>query len=63
MELSYSGKKAYTMSEANGSGKTIQRTYLEDGDEVVFSCQLRLPGNQGNVGFGECRGKILPGRD
>ena len=61
MELSYSGTKAYTMSSIEEPSKTIQRTYLEDGDEVIFTAQLDRKDGLGKVGFGSCAGKILPG--
>jgi len=38
-----------------------QRTFLEDGDEVVL--RATAPGADGSrIGFGEARGRILPGR-
>ncbi len=61
MELSYSGTRPYTLSEIARPTKTIQRAYLEDGDEVIFTAQFRHPDGQGNVGFGTCQGRILPG--
>ncbi|KAG1765655.1 fumarylacetoacetase [Suillus occidentalis] len=36
------------------------RTFLQDGDEVVFTAWCGPP--QGRVGFGECRGVVLPAR-
>ena len=62
MELSYSGTKPYTLSDNSDSSKTIQRTYLEDGDEVTFTSQLKHSDGRGNVGFGLCQGRILPGK-
>lgn len=40
------------------------RLYLEDGDEVVFTAWAGESGKRpgGEVGFGECRGLILPAR-
>ncbi len=36
-----------------------ERTYLEDGDEVVITATA--PGTDGSrIGFGEVRGRILP---
>ena len=35
------------------------RRYLEDGDTVIFSGQAHAPG-AASIGFGECRGTILP---
>ncbi|SFC98007.1 fumarylacetoacetate hydrolase [Nocardioides terrae] len=38
-----------------------ERTFLEDGDEVVL--RATAPGADGaRIGFGECRGRILPAR-
>lgn len=36
------------------------RMFLQDGDEVVFTAWCGSP--QGRVGFGECRGVVLPAR-
>jgi fumarylacetoacetase len=33
------------------------RTYLEDGDEIIFIGQARRPGYV-SIGFGECRGEV-----
>lgn len=41
------------------SGET--RTFLADGDEVIMRAWAEKPGFRG-VGFGECRGKILPAK-
>lgn len=37
-----------------------QRTFLEDGDEIILSAQASAPGFV-PIGFGECRATILPG--
>ena len=37
------------------------RRFLEDGDEVIFTAQCRAPGRIA-IGFGACRGRILPAR-
>ena len=52
LELSWNGTRAVEL----GGGR--ERTFLEDGDEVVLRgyCQ----GEGFRVGFGECRGKVLP---
>jgi fumarylacetoacetase len=52
LELSHGGSKP--LSFPNGE----QRTFLEDGDEVIMTgwCQ----GDGYRVGFGELQGKILP---
>lgn len=36
-----------------------ERMYLEDGDEVAFRARAERPGFIG-IGFGECRGTVLP---
>lgn len=35
------------------------RRFLEDGDEIVFRCRAQREG-YASIGFGECRGTILP---
>ncbi|KAF1070667.1 MAG: hypothetical protein GAK45_00731 [Pseudomonas citronellolis] len=39
-----------------------QRTFLEDGDEVILRAFCEAPG-QVRIGFGECRGRLLPARN
>ncbi|MGY3204872.1 fumarylacetoacetase [Streptomyces sp. TE5632] len=51
LELSWGGKETWT---AGGQ----ERTFLEDGDEVVL--RYSAPGARGRIGLGEVRGKILP---
>lgn len=55
LEASNGGKQRYSLSES------VQRTFLEDGDCVTITgwCGERESAN-GMVGFGECRGVILP---
>ncbi len=55
LESSFGGKQALTLS----SGET--RTFLEDGDEVILRARCRREG-QPSIGFGECRGVLLPAR-
>ena len=52
LELSWKGTKPVELGEG------VMRKFLQDGDEVIMTgyCQ----GNGYKVGFGECRGKILP---
>ncbi|TYK13005.1 fumarylacetoacetase [Cucumis melo var. makuwa] len=52
LELTWNGEKPLELT--NG----IQRKFLEDGDEVVFTGQCK--GDGYTVGFGTCAGKILP---
>ncbi|HAQ25054.1 MAG TPA: fumarylacetoacetase, partial [Pseudomonas sp.] len=35
------------------------RTFLEDGDEIILKARCRREGYP-PIGFGECRGRILP---
>ncbi len=55
MELSKGGKQTLTLP----SGET--RTFLEDGDMVVFRGTCTAPG-AARIGFGEVRGTLLPAR-
>jgi fumarylacetoacetase len=52
MELSADGSRKMTLP----SGET--RTFLEDGDEVIFRAQCRKSGFV-SIGFGECRARII----
>ena len=53
LELSWGGQEPFDVG-----GET--RTFLEDGDEVVLSATA--PGPEGKrIGFGEVRGRIVPG--
>ena len=56
LELSNGGKQALTLS--NGE----QRTFLEDGDTVILKAHCERPGAR-RIGFGECRGTVLPARE
>ncbi len=44
---------------AGGSGPAEQRRFLEDGDSVIFRGWCEAPGTA-RIGFGECRGTVLP---
>ncbi|GAA2398300.1 fumarylacetoacetase [Actinomadura vinacea] len=55
IELTWGGKEPI---KVNGR----ERTFLEDGDEVVISATA--PGPDGvRIGFGDVRGRVLPARD
>ncbi|MBV4550354.1 fumarylacetoacetase [Pseudomonas sp. SWRI102] len=55
LEITEGGKKAIELA----SGEV--RKFLEDGDEIILRARCR--GEAGaSIGFGECRGKILPAR-
>jgi len=56
LELSSGGKQPLTLA----SGET--RSFLEDGDEVIFRGHARREGFV-RIGFGEARGEVLPARD
>jgi fumarylacetoacetase len=53
LELTWRGAEPLTLP----SGET--RKFLEDGDEVILRGRCERPGAVG-IGFGECRGRILP---
>ena len=55
LEITEGGKKPLTL--ANGE----TRTFLQDGDAVVFSGWCEKPG-AARIGFGECRATVLPAR-
>ena len=52
LELSWKGTKPLDLGEG------VTRKFLQDGDEVIMTGYCH--GNGYRVGFGECRGKILP---
>lgn len=51
LELSWGGRETWLAGDQ-------ERTFLEDGDEVVL--RYSAPGAGGRIGLGEVRGKILP---
>lgn len=55
LELSQGGKQPLTLA----SGE--QRSFLEDGDTVIFRAFCQREGRR-RIGFGECRGTVLPSR-
>ena len=55
LEISHGGKTPLAL--ANGE----QRSFLEDGDELVLSARCDAPGAVG-IGFGTCRGTVVPAR-
>jgi fumarylacetoacetase len=55
LEISCGGRETVTLP----SGET--RTFLEDGDEITLRGACSAPGYH-RIGFGECRGVILPAR-
>ncbi len=57
IELAKGGTAPITL--AGGSGPTEQRRFLEDGDSVIFRGWCEADG-AARIGFGECRGTVLP---
>jgi fumarylacetoacetase len=55
LEITEGGRKPLALP----SGET--RRFLEDGDEVVFRAHCRRDGFA-PIGFGECRGRVVPAR-
>ncbi|SDL15287.1 fumarylacetoacetase [Pseudomonas indica] len=53
LELTQGGKQPLHLP----SGET--RTFLEDGDEIILKARCRRDGYP-SIGFGECRGRVLP---
>jgi fumarylacetoacetase len=53
LELTEGGKKAITLS----NGET--RTFIEDGDTIIMRAYCEREG-AARIGFGECRGTLLP---
>ena len=53
LELSWGGREPFT-----AAGQ--ERTFLEDGDEVVL--RYTAPGERGRIALGEVRGRVLPAR-
>ncbi|ODS63861.1 MAG: hypothetical protein ABS38_10750 [Acidovorax sp. SCN 68-22] len=56
VELSLGGTRPLTLA---GTGE--ERRFLEDGDAVVLRGWCEAPG-AARIGFGECRGRVLPAR-
>ena len=52
LELSWRGSKPITLAPG------IERKFLQDGDEVIMTAHAQ--GNGYVIGFGSCKGKILP---
>lgn len=53
LEITQGGKQSLELA----SGET--RTFLEDGDEIILKARCRREGHA-SIGFGECRGRVLP---
>ncbi|CAI5478791.1 unnamed protein product, partial [Closterium sp. Yama58-4] len=64
LQLSPQGCTVVDNDSSRASGQSlgpgiVRRTYLEDGDEVIMSATCQLPHGV-MIGFGECRGVVLP---
>lgn len=60
LEITWGGSKKLQLA-AGAAGGSVERVYLEDGDEVVFRGRCEAAdGAVPGIGFGECRGKLLP---
>jgi len=60
LEITRGGShKINIKAAAGGKEEWLERAYLQDGDTVVFRGFCEKEG-VGKVGFGECRGKLLP---
>jgi fumarylacetoacetase len=57
MELTHAARQPLRFE--GGDGRTEERGFLADGDAVVFSGWCEAPGRV-RIGFGECRGTVLP---
>ncbi|MCY1443027.1 fumarylacetoacetase [compost metagenome] len=55
MELTGNGQQPISLPTGE------ERRFLEDGDEIILRARCKGDG-QVSIGFGECRGKILPAR-
>ena len=55
LELTWRGAEPITLPTGE------ERRFLEDADEVIFRGSCRRPGAS-SIGFGECRGVVLPAR-
>ena len=56
LELTWRGSEPITLPTGE------ERRFLEDGDEVIFRGTCRRPG-AARIGFGECRGIVLPAHE
>jgi fumarylacetoacetase len=52
LELSWNGQRPLHL------GNSVERKFIEDGDTVIMRGHCEKDGVR--IGFGECKGKILP---
>ncbi|WP_114972036.1 fumarylacetoacetase [Rhodoferax ferrireducens] len=57
IELTAGGRQPVTL--AGGHGQPEQRAFLQDFDTVILTGWCEAPG-RARIGFGECRGQVLP---
>lgn len=60
MESTLGGTTPYDMESNGPSKKKLSRRYVEDGDTITFTAQARGRDGLGQVGFGVCKGEVLP---
>ncbi len=60
MELSKAGRVPVHL--AGAGGRSEERGFLADGDELIFKGWCEAPG-RARIGFGECRGRVMPARN
>ena len=60
IELTWKGDKEVQIGEEREGGGGGKRKFLQDGDEVLFTGRATKDGLGWSIGFGECRGRILP---
>jgi len=60
IEMSWKGEKEVDIGEEREGGGGGKRKFLRDGDEVILKGKATKEGLGYSIGFGECRGKILP---
>ncbi|MBU6499595.1 MAG: fumarylacetoacetase [Rhodospirillales bacterium] len=60
LEITRGGRQPISLG-TGPLGTVESRRFLEDGDEICFYARARRPGFAG-IGFGACRGTILPAR-
>jgi fumarylacetoacetase len=60
LEATRNGAKAIETGAVEG--EKLSRTFLEDGDTIVFYARTERQGGLGSVGFGRLAGEILPSK-
>ena len=60
IEMTWKGEREVDIGEEREGGGGGKRKFLRDGDEVVLKGRASKEGLGYSIGFGECRGKVLP---